>query len=132
MLTAILEHIIGYTHYSKIETKEDLVRETWWDGIGKWSSDILKLIWTCHPTQCPAPALVLIPLPCHQNPTNFTPSTNPSMPLQSLLLTFLPTSTLAAPMTPSPHVLVKKEHAKTSCHACDLKGHNHMFLYLYF
>jgi ATP-dependent DNA helicase RecQ len=111
MPTEVLERIVDCTHYSKINSLEDMRKETRWDEVDKWGHDIVDLIQRLRP---PQPAL---PPPM---------TTAPKQPVTALIR--LPFSNgissnylqASLPAANPP----QKERAKTKCGSCGLAGHN--------
>lgn len=51
MSTTILDRIINCVHYNKISSLQELTRETRWDEVSLYGSELLAMIHAIHPTQ---------------------------------------------------------------------------------
>ncbi|KAF8223675.1 hypothetical protein L208DRAFT_1381376 [Tricholoma matsutake] len=101
MPTKVLDLIVECAHIFKIQSLDDLQRETRWERVDKWGSEILSLI------EClrPPPALPLL-------------TTNLALPLSASTSTNL-ASTSTNMVTPA-----SQPRTPTTCGLCSAQGHN--------
>ena len=62
MLNEILQRIIDCAHKYKIESREDLAKETRWTGVHDHAANVIKLIKAHCPKPLAAPLLTSTPL----------------------------------------------------------------------
>jgi hypothetical protein len=62
MSDEILQCIIDCAHEYKIESQEDLAKETQWTGVHDHAANVIKLIKAHHPKPLAAPLLTSMPL----------------------------------------------------------------------
>lgn len=96
MPTDVLTRIVDCAHYFKISSKADLARETKWDEVENWGTEVVELI------------LKILPLPAPPLPSP-APTTLRMLPIQG-------TGTVSAPLTASRKLV--------TCSRCGNTGHN--------
>ena len=101
MPNAVLDRIVDCAHHFKIDTKEDLARETRWDESEAWGVEIVQLIRYHIPKPQPRSLTTLAPIQPASSDHDIASA-------------------------PAP-VGRGKERAKQKCSACGLLGHNSLF-----
>jgi ATP-dependent DNA helicase RecQ len=65
MSNEVLQRVVDCAHEYKIETKDDLAKETRWTGVHNHAADVIALIKTHRPKPLPTPLLTSTPLRPH-------------------------------------------------------------------
>jgi ATP-dependent DNA helicase RecQ len=73
MSNKILQRIVDCAHEYKLETREDLAKETWWTGVPDHAATIILLIKLHHLKPLLAPLLISTPLRLQPNMLNQNP-----------------------------------------------------------
>jgi ATP-dependent DNA helicase RecQ len=70
MANEVLQRVVDCAHEYKIETKDDLAKETQWTGVHNHAADVIALIKTHRPKPLPTPLLTSTPLCPHLSGLN--------------------------------------------------------------
>ncbi|KAI5986455.1 hypothetical protein EDC04DRAFT_2553148, partial [Pisolithus marmoratus] len=98
----MIDHIIDSAHHLKLQTINDLRKETHWLGVGLYGTEVLAIVHQIIPQPSDMPALIRMPIPACS-------ALQPHPQVQS-------PAVVASTFT--------SEVRKSRCSACGLSGHN--------
>ncbi|KAI6041716.1 hypothetical protein EDC04DRAFT_2554455, partial [Pisolithus marmoratus] len=103
----MIDHIVNSAHHLKLQTINNLWKETHWSGVGLYGTEVLAIIHCIIPQLSDIPMLMRMPIPA-------CPTLQPCPQVQAHAS--LNGSVVSASMS---------EVRKNRCLACGLSGHNH-------